>query len=121
MQFLCLIHLDEQRMAALPPAEVDDLNRRHLALNDDLRASRHLIAAEALAPSAAMRRVRPRPGQPPIVDGPFTEAKEVVAGFYLIDARDLDEAIAIAARFPGAAHGSVDVWPTRQLVVDATG
>jgi hypothetical protein len=118
MIFLCLIQLDPERMAALPPAEVNELNRRHLMLNEELRASGHLVAAEALDAAPAMRRVTPRPGRTTVVDGPFTETKELVAGFYLVEARDIDEAAAIAARFPGAAHGHVDVWPTRRLVVD---
>ena len=118
MTFLCLIHLDPARMAALPPAEVNELNRRHLDLNAELRATGHFVAAEALDAAPSMRRVTPRAGRTTVVDGPFTETKELVAGFYLIEARDIDEAAAIAARFPGAAHGYVDVWPTCRLVVD---
>lgn len=103
MKYLCLIYLDEQKMAALPDAEMNALNARHLALNDELRASGHFVEAEALEPAAAAARNRVRREKTVVTDGPFTESKEVVAGFYLVEARDLDEATRIAARFPRAA------------------
>ncbi len=118
MKYLCLIYLDEQKMAALPAREMNDLNVRHLALNDALRKSGHFIEAEALEPAAKASWLRARHGKPTVTDGPFTEAKEIVAGFYLIEARDMAEAIQVAARFPSAPLGTVEVRPTRQLVVD---
>jgi len=118
MKYLCLIYLDEQKMAALPAAEMNALNARHLDLNDALRASGHFIEAEALEPAAQGAYLRVRHGKPAVTDGPFTEAKELVAGFYLIEARDMSEAIRIAARFPSAPLGTVEVRPTRQLVVE---
>jgi hypothetical protein len=118
MRYLCLIHLDEREFESLPAATVNDLNVRHLALNESLRQSGHFIEAEALESSRETAIVRPRGGKVTVTDGPFTEAKEIVAGFYLIEARDREEAISIAARFPGAAHGSVEVRPCRQLLVD---
>jgi hypothetical protein len=62
--------------------------------------------------------VRVRNGQASITDGPFAETKEALAGFYLIDARDLNEAIQIAAKIPPAKHGSIEIRPTRELVVE---
>ena len=118
MRFLCLIHLDEQEMAALPHDEMNDLNVRHLALNDSLRASGNLVEASALESSASAVRLRLRGGKRSVVDGPFAETKELVAGFYLIEARDMQEAIGIASRFPSAPHATIEVWPTRQLIVD---
>ncbi|HJU75918.1 MAG TPA: YciI family protein [Gemmatimonadaceae bacterium] len=117
MRFLCLIYLDEKQMAALPAPEMDSLNARHLDLNDDLRASGHFVEAEALEPSTASVTLRLRNDKRSVIDGPFTEAKEMVAGFYLIDARDVNEAVEIASRFPSAPLGRVEIWPTRQLVV----
>jgi hypothetical protein len=118
MRYLCLIHLDEQEMATLPHEETNDLNVRHLALNESLRASGNLVEASALESSASAVRLRVRGAKRTVVDGPFTETKELVAGFYLIDARDMQEAIAIASRFPSAPMATIEVWPTRELEVD---
>ena len=117
MKYLCLIYLNEDEMAALPAPEMNELNKGHLALNDNLRESGHFIAAEALESSRTMATVRVRNGKVQVRDGPFTETKELVAGFYLIEARDRDEAIAIATRFPSAEHATIEIWPTRQLIV----
>jgi hypothetical protein len=118
MKYLCLIYLDEARMAALPTAEMNALNAGHLDLNDSLRASGHFIEAEALEPARAAATLRVRQGKATVTDGPFAESKEMVAGFYLIEARDREEAIRIASRFPSAPLATIEVWPTRQLVVD---
>jgi hypothetical protein len=118
MRYLCLIHLDEQEMAALPHAEMNALNVGHLALNDSLRASGNFVEASALESSGSAVRIRLRGGKRSVVDGPFAESKELVAGFYLIEARDMQEAIGIASRFPSAQHATIEVWPTRELIVD---
>lgn len=118
MRYLCLIYLNEDEMAALPAADMHGLNVGHLALNEELRASGKLVEAEALDPSATAVTIRPRRGRPTAVtDGPFTESKELVAGFYLIEAADDAEAIAIAERFPGAQHGAVEIRRVRPLPV----
>ena len=116
MKFLCLIHLDEAEMGALPAHEMDALNAGHLDLNDELRRRGKLIEAEALQPFAEAAVLR-HGSRVAITDGPFTEAKELVAGFYLLDAHDLDEAVEIASRFPGGRHGTVHVRPCRELIV----
>ncbi|HEU5260203.1 MAG TPA: YciI family protein [Gemmatimonadales bacterium] len=118
MKYLCLIYLDEQKMDAMPEAEMSALNARHLAFNSELRKRGHFIEAEALQPGAATAKVRVRSGKVSVTDGPFTETKELVAGFYLIEARDLDEAVDIASRIPSAPLGTIEVRPTRQLIVD---
>jgi hypothetical protein len=94
---------------------MNDLNVRHLALNEELRSSGRLVEASALEPSAKAVRVR---GGRIVMDGPFTETKELVAGFYLIDAADMQEAIGIASRFPSAPLATIEVWPTRELEID---
>lgn len=119
MRFLCLINLDEKEMTALPHATMNDLNVRHLALNDSLRESGNFVEASALESSASAVRLRALGGKRTVVDGPFAEAKELVAGFYLVEAKDMQEAIAIASRFPSASYGTVEIWPLRQLEVDA--
>ena len=105
-------------MSALPPEEMRQLNIGHLALNERLRKSGHLIEAEALQPSPQAVTIRPRRGRKTnVVDGPFTETKELVAGFYLIEAADMGEAIAIAEQFPGAQKGAVEIRPVMRLEV----
>jgi hypothetical protein len=121
MKYLCLIYLDEKQMDAMPAPEMNALNIEHLDLNDDLRTSGHFVEAEALAPSSTTACVRIRNGKTSVVDGPFIETKELVAGFYLIEARDLTEATEIAARIPAARIGTVEVRPTRPLIVEGRG
>ena len=118
MRYLCLIYLDEKQLAALPEKEVSDLNARHLELNEDLLRSGHFIEAEALQPVAATTTLRVRNGKITLTDGPYMETKEMVAGFYVIEARDLNEAIQVAARIPAAPLGTVEVRPCRDLEVD---
>jgi hypothetical protein len=118
MTYLCLIHLNESELAAMPAQEVSDLNARHLDFNDGLRETGHFIVAEALAPAKETTRVTTRGGTLHITDGPFTEAKEVIAGFYLIEANDMKEATEIASRIPSARFGIVEVRPCRQLIVE---
>jgi hypothetical protein len=118
VKYLCLIHLDENQMEAMPAADASDLNARHLAFNDGLRASGHFIVAEALAPARDAACVRVRQGKATITDGPFTEAKELVAGFYLIEAEDMKEAIELASKIPSAPLGTIEVRPARQLIVE---
>ena len=120
MRYLCLIYLDEKELSAVPEAEVSALNARHLELNEQLLKSGHFIEAEALGPISETSCVRIRDQKMTLTDGPFMETKEVVAGFYLIDARDLNEAINIAARLPSAPMGTVEVRPCRNLIVDGT-
>ena len=118
MKYLILIHLNEEELWAMPEAEMSALNARHLEFNNRLRKSGNWIEAEALQPANTSKRVRVRKGKPSVTDGPFAESKELVAGFYLIEARDIDEATRIASEIPSAAIGTIDVWPTRKLVVD---
>lgn len=118
MKYLCLIHCDRRRLESLPEREISDLNARHLELNEELLHSGHFIEAEALHPPETGVKIRVHNGRPSIVDGPFAETKEMLAGFYFIEARDLNEAVQVAARFPGAVLGHVEVRPCRDLVVN---
>src|SRR5436309_6611794 len=112
MKYLCLVYLDEKKLGDVPDSECK-------ACGDALRKSGHHIAAEALQPVHTATTVRVRNGNVSVTDGPFAETKEQLAGFYLIDAHDLDEAIRIAAGIPPARVGSIEVRPVRQLSVDA--
>lgn len=118
MKYLCLIYLNERELDAMPAADMNALNAAHLDLNDELRATGHLIEAEALEPVRRTACLHVRNGRTTVTDGPFAESKEVVAGFYLIEARDIDEAVAVASRFPSAPLGRVEVRPTRELIVE---
>jgi hypothetical protein len=118
MRYLCLIYLDEKQLAGMPEREMSELNRRHLELNEALLDSGHFVEAEALQPAVAATCVRVRNGKTTLTDGPYAETKEMVAGFYLIEARDLNEAIQVASRLPAAPLGTVEVRPCRDLEVN---
>ena len=118
MRYLCLIYLDEQELATMPESQMSALNSRHLQFNDGLLAGGAFIEAEALEPGTATTCVRVRHGKAEITDGPYAETKEQVAGFYLIEARDLDEALQIATRIPSAPLGTIELRPCRDLIVE---
>ncbi|HXF77261.1 MAG TPA: YciI family protein [Usitatibacter sp.] len=117
MRYLCLIYLDERQLAAMPEAEMSALNARHLAFNEEILGSGQFIEAEALQPAAAATCLKVRNGKVALTDGPYMETKEMVAGFYLIEARDLNEAIQVASRLPSAPLGTIEVRPCRDLEV----
>ena len=108
MKYLCLVYGEEAKMQ-----EVDDLHC--LAFDKSIRESGHCIASEALQPVATATTVRVRNGKASVTDGPFAETKECLAGFYMIEARDLNEAIQIASRIPPAQVGSIEVRPIRAI------
>jgi hypothetical protein len=120
MRYLCLIHLDEQQLDALPHPERSALNGAHLDYNDELRKTGHFVSAEALESPRTASCVRVKNGKASITDGPFAETKEVIAGFYLIEAADMKEATQIAANLPVAkiGIGTIEVRPAFQLVVE---
>jgi hypothetical protein len=108
MKYLCLVYGEEEKIQA-----VDDLHC--LAFDKSVRESGHCISSEALQPVATATTVRVRQGKATVTDGPFAETKECLAGFYMIEARDLNEAIEIASRIPPAAVGSIEVRPVRPI------
>ena len=117
MRYLCLIHLDRQQFEALPADELNALNAAHLDFNDALRNAGRYLVAEALQTPETASCVRVRNGKPVVTDGPFVETKEMIAGFYLIEANDMQEAVEIAAGIPAARLGTVEVRPAHQLIV----
>jgi len=108
MKYLCLVYMEEGTLASVPDSEC-------LAYGESLRRSGRHIAAEALQPVHTATTVRVRNGKVSMTDGPFAETKEQLAGFYLIEAKNLDEAVQAAARIPPARVGSVEVRPIREL------
>jgi hypothetical protein len=108
MKYLCLVYLEDEKLHAVP-------DRECASCGDAFRQSGILVAAEALQPVETAATVRVRNGKVSVVDGPFAETKEQLAGFYLIEARDLNEAIQTASRIPPAREGSIEVRPIREL------
>jgi hypothetical protein len=111
MKYLCLIYDDEQTWAAMPKAESDAYMGEYFGFTEGIRASGQYIAGEALQPVSTATTVRIRNGKLSTTDGPFAETKEQLGGFYLIEARDLNEAIQVAAKIPSARIGSIEVRP----------
>ena len=108
MKYLLLVYGEEEKMQA-----VDDFHC--LAFDDSIRRSGHCIASEALQPVATATTVRLRGDKVTVTDGPFAETKECLAGFYLIEARDLNDAIQVATKIPPVREGSIEVRPVREL------
>jgi hypothetical protein len=108
MKYLCLVYLDEKKLDQVPDSEC-------MVFGEGLRESGHRIAAEALQSVHTATTVRVRNGKVSMTDGPFAETKEQLAGFYLIDAKDLDEAVRLASKIPPARIGSIEVRPVREL------
>ena len=108
MKYLCLVYLDEKRLDELPDEDC-------VAYDTEIRGSGYCLASEALQSVQTATTVRMRNGKLSITDGPFAETKEQLAGFYMIDAQDLDAAIRIAAGIPPARVGSIEVRPVRPI------
>jgi hypothetical protein len=119
MKYLCLIYTEDERVRSLSAAEHAAIERACVACEDGLREGGALVAVEALQPAEAATTVRVRGDRVIVTDGPFAETKEQLAGFYLIDARDLNDAIRLASRIPPARLGSVEVRPVRALAAGA--
>lgn len=115
MQFLMLIYTDDTLMDALPAGEFDTLMHGCLTHADELRDSGQLLDSQQLEPPATAKSVRIRNGRTTIVDGPFAETKEMLAGFNLIEAANLDDAIRIAQEFPWTRTGCIEVRPIRDI------
>ena len=108
MRFLCLVYGDERTLQTMP---VDEC----LEYDAKLKASGQCLASESLEPTTTAATVRVRNGKVVVTDGPFMEAKEALAGFYLVEAADLEEAVRLAAKIPPAQVGSIEVRPIRPI------
>ena len=115
MQYLTLIHIDPALLAELPPAEFDQLMHGCFAKADALREAGQLHGSQQLQDPQTARTLRVRDGIARITDGPFAETREFLAGFNLIEADDMDAAMAIARQFPWARFGSIEVRPVRDM------
>lgn len=117
MKFLVMIHTDDTLVAGLPEGEFDRLMKGCFEKADELRAAGKLLDSQQLEHGSTARTLRQREGRLSITDGPFSEAKEVFAGFNLIEAADMDEAIEIARQFPWAQTGHIEIRPVRDMDV----
>jgi hypothetical protein len=118
MRYMFLIYSRETDMAGMSAADMDKLRAAHRAVMDETRAKGIFQVAEPLHPTATATTVRMNGGKPLVLDGPFAETKEQLAGYYILDCKDLDEAIAWAARIPTACKGGegcIEIRPIMAL------
>jgi hypothetical protein len=111
MRYICLVHFEGARLDSMPEPERSEFNRRSAAYDKELEAKGHYIIAEAIQGGDSAVLVRVRDGQVSTTDGPYIETKEQMAGFILIEARDLNEAVRLASGIPLAELGTIEVRP----------
>ena len=111
MQYLCLIYDDESTWANMPEDERNAVYGEYTAFTQAIKDSGNLVGADQLQPVSTATSVRVRNGETLVTDGPFAETKEQLGGYYLIEAKDVDEALKIAERIPSARYGTVEVRP----------
>ena len=115
MQYLLLVYVDEALVQALPEGRFDAMMRDCFHHADALQQTGALLQSQQLQPPATARSLRSRNGRSSVLDGPFAETKEILGGFNLIEAQDMDEAVRIASQFPWAEVGSIEVREIRDL------
>ncbi len=115
MQYLLLIYQNETGRATETEGDRNAMHREYAEFTASIVKSGNLRAGDALEPSSTATTVRVREGKTLTTDGPYAETKEQLGGYYLVEAKDLDEAIKMAARIPGARFGSIEVRPVRVL------
>src|ERR1051325_302369 len=111
MRYLCLIYSDESMWQKAAKSDLDTMMSEYREFGDSIKKSGHYVGGNRLQPTSAATSIRIRNGKISTTDGPFAETKEQLGGFYMIEARDLNEAIQIASRIPSARLGSIEVRP----------
>lgn len=111
MKYMCLIYGNEAQQPQTGTPEMAQLMQGYMAFTQDIREKNVMVAGDPLEPTATATTVRLRGGKVETTDGPFAETKEQLGGYYILDCKDLDEALAYAARIPTAAFGSIEVRP----------
>lgn len=114
MKFLCLAYEEEEKLNALSQSDWQELRRETLSYVDSLAKNGHLISTHALQGAGTAATVQIRDSKLSVTDGPFVETKEQVGGFFLIEARDRDEAVRLASGWPSARIGSIEVRPIEE-------
>jgi hypothetical protein len=115
MKYLCLVYHEEEKINAMPASEYDGIVNAVLDYREELKRGGHYITSSPLESVQAATTIRVRGGKVSITDGPFAETKEQLGGFYLIEARDLNEAIRLASRMPPARVGCIEVRPLMEF------
>jgi len=115
MKYLCLIYDEEKKLSGMSQGESDAFMGEYFAFTEGIRKSGQYLGGEALQSVQTATTVRIRNGKVSTTDGPFAETKEQLGGFYLIQAKDLNEAIQVAAKIPSARLGSVEVRPIMEF------
>ncbi len=116
MRYLCLIYQDESLGESRSQQEAEALHVEYWHFTNAIKESGHYVGGNALQPTSTATTVRVREGKLSATDGPFAEAREQLGGYYLIEAVDLDEAIRVAARIPGARLGSIEIRPVLEVM-----
>jgi hypothetical protein len=116
MKYLCLAFEAEETFTSMPANEWQSLREETINYVGSLQRSGHLILTNALQSARTAMTVKVRDGHPIVTDGPFAETREQLGGFFLIEARDMDEALAIAAKWPGARFGTIEVRPVEEAL-----
>ena len=117
MRYLCLIYDNEKALEALPKEESDAVFGEYFSFTEGIKQAGQYVGGEALQPTPTATTVRVRNGKVQTTDGPFAETKEQLGGYYLIEARDLNDAIQVASKIPESRSGSVEIRP----IMDTTG
>jgi hypothetical protein len=117
MKYLCLIYDEEKKLQAMAKDESDAFTGEYFAFTDAIRKSGHYVAGNALQPVQTATTVRVRNGRMTATDGPFAETKEQLGGYYLIEARDLNDALQVASKIPSARLGTIEVRPIAEFDV----
>ena len=115
MQYMLLIYDNEKMWPSMDEKERNALMGEYFAYTEELKKSGKLVAGDALQPTNTATTVRVRNGKALTTDGPFAETKEQLGGYYLVEAKDLDEAMALAAKIPSARFGSIEVRPVMKF------
>jgi hypothetical protein len=115
MRYLCLIYDEEKKLNGMAKSEADAFMGEYFEFTENIKKSGHYVGGEALQPVQTATTVRVRNGKMSTTDGPFAETKEQLGGYYLINARDLNDALQIASKIPSARLGSVEVRPIQEF------
>ena len=115
MRYLCLIYDEEKQLNTMAKAEADQFMGEYFAFTEGIKQTGHYLGGEALQPVQTATSVKVRNGKVSTTDGPFAETKEQLGGYYLINARDLNDAIQVASKIPSARIGTVEVRPIMEF------
>jgi hypothetical protein len=115
MKYLCLIYDEEKKLAGMPKSDSDAFMGEYFAYTEGIKKSGHYLGGNALQPVSTATSIRVRNGKLATTDGPFAETNEQLGGYYLIEARDLNDAIQVASRIPSARIGTVEVRPIMEF------